>query len=129
MEQKKQPKVLIVDDDKFLLDMYSLKFHELGFAVSSALNGEEALGLLKTGSQSFDCILLDLVMPNLDGFEVLKRIREEKLGENARIVVLTNLGEPADIQKAQQYKIDGYIIKASATPSEVVEKVKEIIGK
>ena len=124
-----KPKVLIVDDDLFLLDMYALKFSEQGFDVSSAVSGEGAIHYLKAGGDSFVVLLLDLVMPGMDGFELLKRIRDENLCSSARVVVLSNLGEPSDIEKAKQYAIDGYIIKASATPSEVVEKVREIINK
>ena len=123
------PKILIVDDDKFLLDMYTTKFREQGFDVVSVGGGNEALEALRVGGDTFHAALLDLVMPAMDGFEILRRIREEKLVPSCRLIVLSNLGEPSDVEKAKQYKIDGYIIKASSTPSEVVEKVREIIGK
>ena len=123
------PKVLIVDDDKFLLDMYTIKFREKGFDVVSVGGGNEALEALRVGGDTFHAALLDLVMPAMDGFEILMRIREEKLAPSCRLIVLSNLGEPSDVEKAKQYQIAGYIIKASSTPSEVVEKVREIIGK
>ena len=126
--QQNKPKVLIVDDDPFLLDMYTLKFSEQGFDVTPAASGEEAMNRLKAGGDSFSTVLLDLVMPGTDGFDLLKQIRDEKLCPSARVIVLSNLGEPSDIEKAKQYAIDGYIIKASATPSEVVEKVRAIVG-
>ncbi|MBI3019845.1 MAG: response regulator [Parcubacteria group bacterium] len=122
-------KILIVDDDKFLLDMYTMKFRGEGFDVISVGGGNEAIDALHVGGDTFRAALLDLVMPAMDGFEVLKRIREENLAPSCRIIVLSNLGEPADVEKAKQYRIDGYIIKASSTPSEVVEKVREILGK
>jgi len=122
-------KILITDDDQFLLDMYAMKFNEQGFQVVPASSGEEALAALKAGGDTFHAALLDLVMPGMDGFDLLKRIREEKIAPNCRFIVLSNLGEPADIEKARQYDISGYIIKASATPSEVVEKVRTILEK
>ena len=127
--QQEKMKVLIVDDDKFLLDMYAMKFRGDGFEVVSVSGGGEALDALRVGGDTFSAALLDLVMPAMDGFDTLKRIREEQLAPSCRIIVLSNLGEPSDVEKAKQYRIDGYIIKASSTPSEVVEKVREIIQK
>jgi len=124
-----KPKVLIADDDKFLLDMYAMKFCEKGFQVVPASGGEEALEALRVGGDTFRALLLDLVMPGMDGFTLLKTLREEKLSPSCKVIVLSNLGEPTDVEKAKKYAIDGYIIKASATPSEVVEKVQKIIGK
>ena len=126
---KKKYSILIVDDDKFLLDMYSLKFQENDFEVHTAFGGEEALEQMKDKASYFDIILLDLVMPAIDGFEVLTRMRAEKLCKKASVIVLSNLGEPSDIEKAQNLEIDGYIVKASATPSEVVKKVLEVVEK
>lgn len=127
--QQEKQKILIVDDDKFLLDMYTLKFREQGFDVVSAPGGEEALEALRIGADTFRAALLDLVMPGIDGFEILRRVREEKLSPACFFIVLSNLGEPSDVEKAKQYQIAGYIIKASSTPSEVVEKVRKIINK
>ncbi len=124
-----KPKVLIVDDDKFLLDMYTTRFRGDGFDVVSVGGGGEALEALRVGGDTFRAALLDLVMPGADGFEILKHIREEKLAPSCRFIVLSNLGEPSDVEKAKRYEIDGYIIKASSTPSEVVEKVREILEK
>ena len=126
---KKRYKILIIDDDIFLLEMYSQKFKEHNFEIYTALSGQEALSQLEDGALSPDILIVDIVMPSMDGFELLKRIRDEKLCENARVLVLSNLGEQSDIEKAKQLGIDGYIVKASATPSEVVEKVIEMVEK
>lgn len=125
----KKYKIFIVDDDKFLLDMYSIKFKEHGLEVTTFLSSQEALNQFENNNVHPDIILLDLVMPIMDGFELLKKIRDNKLVQGARIVVLSNLGEQADIKKAEQYKIDGYIVKASATPSEVLDMVKGVLEK
>src|SRR3989344_5252499 len=126
MEKKRG--VFIVDDDKFLLDMYAMKFSESGFDVETALSGSDSLTMLESGKKP-DIILLDLVMPGVDGFEVLKTIKEKKLADNATVVILSNLGQKDDVEKCFALGADGYIVKASATPSEVVTRVKEIITK
>lgn len=128
-DESKKMKILIVDDDKFLLDMYTLKFRGEGFDVVSVGGGSEALEALRVGGDTFCAALLDLVMPTMDGFEILKKIREENLAPSCHYIVLSNLGEPSDVERAKQFRISGYIIKASSTPSEVVEKVRAIIGR
>ena len=126
VEQKKR-NILIVDDDKFLLDMYALKFSEQGFQVLTALSSEDALDLLKENKT--DVILLDIVMPGMDGFEFLKKVKEEHIAEGSLIIVLSNLGQESDIDRAQQIGADGYVVKASATPGEIVKRVIEYLEK
>jgi CheY-like chemotaxis protein len=123
--ENKLPKVLIVDDDKFLLNMYSIKFSKSGFEVSSASSGEEAINKIK-GGYIPDIILLDIVMPGMDGFEILDSLRKENLVPGASIIMLTNQGQLADIEKAKSFGTSGYIIKATTIPSEVVEEVVRI---
>ena len=120
-------KVLIVDDDAFLLDMYSIKFKESGFSVEIAQNGEEAVEKVKELNP--DVILLDIVMPKLDGFEVLRAFKKDKIAENALIIILTNLGQKEDIEKGLALGAADYIIKAHFTPSEVVAKVKSLLAR
>lgn len=121
--------VLIVDDDKFLLEMYAMKFAEQGFEVRTALSGEATLAQLESGETKPDIILLDIVMPGLDGFELLSKMREKKLISSATVIILSNLGQREDIDKGLSLGADGYIVKASATPSEVVTKVADIMKK
>ncbi|HEY4521988.1 MAG TPA: response regulator [Candidatus Paceibacterota bacterium] len=118
-------KILIIDDDEFLLDMYSVKFKEGGFLVEGAKGGSEALEKI----QSFvpDFILVDMVMPNMDGFETIKALRE-KAGTNVKIIALSNLDQRENIDKAFSSGADDYIIKADFTPSQVLEKVKQILN-
>jgi DNA-binding response OmpR family regulator len=128
-EKKKPQKICIVDDDPFLLDMYNLKFQQAGYTVACFTDSAKALETLK-GSETFDAVLLDLVMPRVDGFEVLRTIREENLcGENVVIVILSNQGQDKDISKAEEFGIDGYLIKANTLPSEVLEYVRNLIDK
>lgn len=120
-----ETKILIVDDDKFLLDMYSLKFSEKGFTVETAMSGAEVLEKLTAGFHPSIC-LIDIIMPGMDGFKLIKTMRERNLVSDVALIILTNLGQKEDIEKALGLGVDGYIIKASATPSEVVTKVGEI---
>lgn len=119
----KKPKVFIVDDDKFLLDMYALKFNEVGFEVRAVGSGADALDALTDGFAP-DIMLLDVVMPGMDGFELLKNIKEKKLAPSAKIIILSNIGQENDIERGKKLGAYGYIVKASVTPTEVVEKVK-----
>lgn len=119
-------KILIVDDDSFLLDMYALKFSKSNFSVSAALGPEPALEKLRQGLAP-DIILLDIMMPGMDGFELLKKIKEENISPNSIIIFLSNRGQPSDVTQAESLGASGYIVKASSTPSEVIEKVIKII--
>ena len=127
-KKKKKRTVLIVDDDKFLLDMYTVKFKEGDFEVVGVVGIMDALKQLKEGFEP-DVVLLDLVMPAMDGFEFLQKVKNEKLAEKAKFIVLSNLGQDSDIEKGKRYGADGYIVKASATPSEVVQYVTGILKK
>lgn len=118
-------RVLIVDDDKFLLNMYSIKFSKANFEVNSATSGEEAFNKIKEGYNP-DIILLDIVMPGMDGFDVLDNLRKNNVAPNAMIIMLTNQGQLSDIDKAKSFGINGYIIKATTIPSEVVSEVERI---
>ena len=118
--EDKPTKILLVDDDRFLLDMYVLKFKKAGLLIESSANSKMALEKLRSG-QEFDIILLDIIMPGTDGLELLKIIRDEKLAKNSVIIMLTNQAD--DFEKAKTFGIDGYIIKATRIPSEVVDQV------
>ncbi|KKT40832.1 MAG: Alkaline phosphatase synthesis transcriptional regulatory protein PhoP [Candidatus Giovannonibacteria bacterium GW2011_GWA2_44_13b] len=120
-----ETKVLIVDDDEFLLEMYSLKFKESGFIVEVAQNGEEAIKKAKEVLP--DIILLDVVMPKMDGFDVLRALRKENIAPKALILILTNLGQKDDFDRGMKLGAADYIVKAHYTPSEVVKKVRSLL--
>ncbi|MFA5933816.1 MAG: response regulator [Candidatus Paceibacterota bacterium] len=126
MDENKKIKIMIVDDDSFLLDMYALKFSQSGYEVHSMLGAEFALEKIKAGLDP-DVILLDIIMPKMDGFEFLEYINKEKLATNAVKVILSNRGAQSDFTRGEELGASGYITKASTTPSEVVLKVKEIV--
>lgn len=120
--------VLLVDDDKFLLDMYSLKFSQAGYAVTPCFSVHEALAALRAGAKP-DVVLFDITMPGEDGFSLLQAVRDEKLAPNARLIALTNQGNDADRTHAESLGVHKYCIKASMIPSEVVAMVKEELAK
>lgn len=122
----KKYKVLIIDDDKFLLDMYSVKFREHGFDVEIGVGGEDALTKLRDGLVP-DLIMLDIVMPGVDGFEVLETINSEKLAEGSTVIVLSNQGQETEVERAKELGAVDYIVKASAIPSEVLDQVMKIM--
>ncbi|MDP3726512.1 MAG: response regulator [bacterium] len=125
-EAQKKKSIFIVDDDKFLLDMYALKFKETGFEVFTSLSSADAILFLKE-KKSPDIILIDIVMPGMDGFDLLKKIKTEKLSERSLVIMLSNLGQEGDIERAKQLGAEGYIVKASATPGEIVKKIIEYL--
>ncbi len=120
--------IYLVDDDHFLLDMYAVKFRNAGHNVTSFSNGEEVLVALRKDPAP-TALLIDVVMPVMTGLEAVEAIRKENLATNTKIIMLTNQSMDADIDKAKSLKVDGYIIKASAIPSEVYAKTLEIIEK
>lgn len=119
--QDKKKKILAIDDDTFLLSMYSFKFKEKGFEVTPISSSVDALEKLRAG-EFFDVILLDLMMPVMNGFDFLETIKKENLVVGSKIIVLSNLGQSPDIEKSRELGADSFIVKAASTPTQVVEK-------
>jgi CheY-like chemotaxis protein len=124
-ESVKGKKIMLVDDDAFLLDMYSLKFKNSGYEIISVNNPEEAVEKLKEGEKP-DIVLFDLVMSGIGGWGFIKAVRENKLAEEAVFLVLSNQGQQIDLDTAKTYNVDGYVIKALSTPSEVLSEVERV---
>lgn len=117
------PKLIyLIDDDSFLLDMYAIKFKACGLPVEAISDASIALEKLRQGA-SPDVILVDIIMPGVNGFDFLEALQKEGLAKNARVIVLSNQGQQEDLDKATKLGAQGYIIKASALPSEVCDKV------
>ena len=121
-------KILIVDDDSFLLNMYSLKFEKAGYEVVTASNGTDALAKLKEGMKP-DMLVFDVIMPGMDGIELLQEVKNQHLADNAKVLILSNQGEQGDIDRAKKVGIDSYIVKATSIPSEIVKSVDELLKK
>ncbi len=116
-------KILLVEDEEMLANMYQVKFQNDGFQLIKAGNGEEGLTLAE--KEKPDMILLDVIMPKMDGFTVLKRLKENPATKDIPVLLLTNLGQDEDVKKGNELGAVGYLVKANITPSEVVAKVKE----
>jgi CheY-like chemotaxis protein len=127
MAEKSKKKVLMVDDDSLILNMYSMKFEKEGIDVEAFTTGEEFLERVKQGGD-IDLLMLDVVMPGLSGFEVLEKVRNNKWAEGAKVIILTNQSEPQDIEKAKALAVDLYLVKATTIPSEVVEQAIKTMG-
>lgn len=127
-ESPKKYKVIILDDDKFLLSMYSLKFQKEGVEVIGVESGEELITKMKEGLTA-DLMLLDIIISGVDGLTTLDRLQKADLIKNMKVVMLTNQGDPEEMKRAEFLGVEGYIVKATATPSEVVSKVLEILNK
>lgn len=117
--------ILVVEDDDFIRDLFVTKLSSLGYKVEVAKDGRDALTKIKTAKPAL--VLLDLVLPKMDGFEVLSHVREDEAASAIPIVVLSNLGEPKDITKAKDLGARDYIIKANYTPSEIASKIEGLI--
>lgn len=118
-------KILIVEDDTFLLKMYGKKFEVEGFQVDTALDGEEGLAKVKTFSP--DLVLMDIMLPKLNGLEAISRIKADPSTAKIPVLVLTNLSTTDDAGTAAQRGAVGVLIKSNVTPSQVVAKVKAIL--
>ena len=117
--------ILLVEDDPFLVEIYTTKFKEAGFSVAVATDGKESLKKMK--EKVPDLLLLDIVLPDLNGWEVLGEIKKDDKLNNLKIVILSNLGEKDEVEKGLKLGVKKYLVKARYTPSEVVEEVKKIL--
>ncbi len=118
--------ILLVEDDAFLSGMYKTKFEMEGYTVLAAEDGFKGFQLAK--EKQPDIMLLDILMPKMDGFEVLEKIRGSDDTKDIPVILLTNLGQKDDVQKGLELGADGYLIKAHFMPSEVVTKVKHVLS-
>jgi CheY-like chemotaxis protein len=119
-------RLYLVDDDRFLLDMYAVKFKAAGHEVTAFSGGEDVLKALRE-QPAPDALLIDIVMPGMTGFEILEVMKRENLAPTMKVIVLSNQGQESDIASAKELGADGYIIKASAIPSEVFSETMKII--
>ena len=119
-------KIVLVEDDHFLGGLMSTKLEKEGFSVVRAYDGEEAVK--KIFEERPDLVLLDIILPAIDGFEVLKRLREDPQTAKIPVIMLTNLGAKEDIERGFQLGAQDYMVKAHFTPGEIVTKIKTALG-
>ncbi len=117
--------ILLVEDDQFLIDIYTTKLNEAGFSAEVAVDGES--GLRKLKEKNFDILLLEIVLPKIDGWELLQEIKKEKKLEHLKIIILSNLGQKEEVEKGLKMGVAKYLIKAHFTPGEVVEEIKQTL--
>lgn len=126
-EEKK--KIMVIEDDYFVMDIYNLKLNQEGFEVIPAADGVEALRKLKEEGANPDLILLDIIMPYVNGLEVLEEIKKVDRLKNIPVILLTNLSQKAEVDKGLGLGANDFLIKSHFTPSEVTEKIKSLIYK
>ena len=119
-------KILVVEDDTFLRELIVRKLGREGYEVSEAVDGEE--GVKQATAQKPDIILLDLILPGIDGFEVLRKLKEDDALSSIPVLILSNLGQKEDIEKGMKLGAKDFLIKAHFTPGEIIEKIKTILG-
>ncbi len=117
--------ILIIEDDKFLRELISQKLLKEGYDISEAIDGEE--GIKKIKEEKPDLVLLDLILPGIDGFEVLSKMKEESTLKSIPVIILSNLGQKEDIEKGLKLGAIDYLIKAHFTPGEIIEKIKAVL--
>lgn len=119
-------RILLVEDDSFISGMYRTKLAALGYEVELAEEGDTAWDKLQQDPIP-DLVLLDIVLPKKDGFEILEGLRKEERTKNLPVILLTNLGQKPDIERGIKLGADDYIIKAHYTPTEVMDKIKKVL--
>lgn len=117
-------KIILVEDDPFLIDIYSTKLNESGFEVSLVKDGEDVLELSKKIKP--DVIILDIVLPHIDGWQILKLLKSEETLKMSKIIILSNLSQKEEVEKGISLGADKYLIKSDYTPTQVVEEIKKV---
>ncbi len=118
-------KILVVEDDKFLREMISRKLDKEGYEVVQAVDGE--MGEKKVKEEKPDIVLLDLILPGMDGFDVLERIKKDEEISHIPVVILSNLGQKSEVERGLNLGAVDFLIKAHFTPAEIIKKIREII--
>lgn len=120
-------KILILEDEEFLLDLLRRKLEGLGYEVSIARDGEE--GIAKMRESKPDLVLLDIVMPKMDGFAVMEKMGENDDLKKIPVIIISNSGQPVEIERAKKLGAKDWLVKTEFDPQEVVDKVIKQIGK
>ena len=117
--------ILVVEDEEYIRDLYKRQLEIAGYAVDVAINGKQALDMI--AKTPYEVILLDVMMPELTGIDVLKKIDLKKNNPTLKVVMLTNLGQDDIIKQAFELGAAGYLIKLSINPNNLVDEVKKFI--
>lgn len=120
-------KILLIEDDEFLSEMLVKKFSSQGFNISLLKSAIDALEFIK--NEKVNLILLDIILPGMDGFEFLKIIKENNKTKNIPVIVLSNLGQDEEIKRAKELGAEDYMVKAHFFLKEIVDKVEKVFAK
>ena len=123
----KKTKILLVEDEDFLLELYETKLEQAGYEVIKASNGSQGLSLAQLEKPNL--ILLDILMPEVDGYEMLRRLKADAKTKNIPVIIFSNLSQKAEIEKGLKLGASDFIIKTSVTPSELAGRVREFLSK
>lgn len=126
MSNTQPKKIVIIDDDKFLLDMYVTKFKKAGYEVLSFYSAQEALDKIKDEAH-IDVVIFDIIMPGMDGWHFAKEYRNKNLHPDAKFVILSNQNQQSDMNQSRELNVDLFIVKALKTPTEVVNEINAIL--
>ncbi len=119
-------KILIIEDEELLAGLLQKKLSQLGYDVFVAADGEKGLQAIREIRP--DLVLLDIVMPKMSGFEVLKAVRDDEAINNTKIIIISNSGQPVEIEKAKKLNVQDWLVKTEFDPQEVLDKTTKLIG-
>lgn len=124
-KRNKMKSILLVEDDPYITEIYAIKLKEFGYAVEIAVDGQECLK--KIEEKKPDLLLLDIVLPNIDGWEILRKIKSNEKLKDLKVIILSNLGQKEEVEKGLKLGAAKFLIKAHFTPSEVVKEIRKIL--
>ncbi len=119
-------KILIIEDEEIMLNLLEKKLKAVGYDIVTAENGQDGLDILR--SQPFDLVLSDIIMPKLGGLEVMEKMSQDPVLKNIPIIVISNSGQPVEIDQAKRFGAKDWLVKTEFDPQEVITKVKKLLG-
>ncbi len=119
-------KILILEDEEIIVSLLSRKLSDYGYEVKTAKNGKE--GMLMLAQEIPDLVLTDVIMPEKDGFEVISEMKQSELLKNVPVIIISNSGQPVEIDKAKEMGVLDWVIKTEFDPNEIIQKVNKILG-
>lgn len=126
---EKKGKVIIVDDDSFILGLYAEKANQKGLEVRTSLGGEKFLQMIEDSEFVPDVVVMDLMMPDMSGKQVIEKVQQAGLLSNTKFIILTNVDDENTMKEMEQFKIFSYLVKSTLTPNDMVDKILEAIEK
>ena len=127
MAEETKKKILLIEDDVFMVELLAKDLQAAGFIVDTAKSGSEGVKKYEEGSP--DIVLLDIMLPDQNGFDALRQIRRHSKGPSTKVVILSNVAEGQDMEEAKRLGVIEYLVKANYTLQEIVQKIKDALGK